>query len=262
MDDFISQTKAHGIVNIYRTTINFLLIIQDIIAVQMYKSERLASTGATPRFLPWFYQPEEDRVYLYNPRIDTALPAYKDKIRLMLERNYTQDSDREIFYIPIENGAYDEIKRYQRQNEKDIKSGRYAYMKPFMSKLHGTAVRIAGVLHAWKHEFPEQHPITREEIQFGIKIADAYIPHAEFAFREDGVKALNDAQKIINWIKRHSKDTFTARDIAQGVSGMKNDNINPALDLLEQHNVLAQIIFPGHSRICVLHPDFDYRSNM
>jgi len=116
------------------------------------------------------------------------------------------------------------------------------------------------VIHAWNHEQPEQYPITHQEMLLGIQIADAHIAHAYFAFDQSGTSAFYDAQKILAWVKRHGYGRFTSRNIAQEISNMTNANIHPALDLLEQHNILAQIIIPNRSRICVLHPHFFYHN--
>lgn len=180
----------------------------------------------------------------------------------MLQRNYTQDCEREIFTCAVEKDAYQTVKQYEAQIADLVGMGKHKHMEPFLNKLHGTAVRIAGVIHAWNNEYPEQHPITLQEMSLGIQIAHVHINHASYAFAPCGNSAFYDAQKILDWVKRHKYSRFTARDIGQGISNMKNINIHPALNLLEQHNILAQIIIPGRSRICVMHPSFYYFSQI
>ena len=260
MEDFTNDNARYGNTHLKKPVLNILFIVQDYIIRQIYKSQRLASVGVTPRFLHYFCSDESSRQDTVTGVAKESIAIYEDKIRRMLARNYTQDSEREIFSCSVETEAYGEIKRYEAVIASHVAEGQYKHMEPFLNKLHGTAVRLAGVIHAWNHEQPEQHPITHQEMLLGIQIADAHIAHASFAFDPTGTSAFYDAQKILAWVKRHGYGRFTSRDIAQGISNMTNANIHPALDLLEQHNILGQIIIPNRSRICVLHPHFFYHN--
>jgi len=260
MEDFTNDNARYGNTHLIKPVLNILFIVQDYIIRQMYKSQRLASVGVTPRFLPYFCTDDGGQQDIAADSAEEAIALYEGKIRRMLDRNYTQDSGREIFTCSVDREAYETIKRYQATVANLVADGKHKHMEPFLNKLHGTAVRLAGVIHAWNHEHPEQHPITREEMMLGIQLADAHIAHASFAFDPTGSSAFCDAQKILVWVKRHRRGRFTSREIAQGISNMKNADIHPALDLLEQHNILVQIIIPNRSRICVMHPHFFYHN--
>lgn len=255
MENFTNDNARSGNTHIKKPVLNMLFIVQDYILRQIYKSERLATVGVTPRFLPFFCS-DGNWQNSNGAASKEAISLYEDKIQKMLQRNYTQDSEREIFICTVDKDAYREAKQYQAHIANLVAGGKHKHMESFLDKLHGTASRIAGVIHAWTHDQPEQYPITNQEMLLGIQIADAHREHASFAFDPSGIGAFHDAQKILAWVKRHGHSMFKARDIAQGISNMTNVNIYPALDLLQQHYILAQIIIPGRSRLCVMHPQF------
>ena len=173
----------------------------------------------------------------------------------ILKRTYAQNDGR-IFTYHADKGAYAEIKSFEVYIAQIAEQEFYKPIQFFLHKLHGMAARIAGVIHTWNHTNPEDIPITIDEMALGIELAESYIPHAVFAYSPSGNSAYYDSQKILSWVRRHNHWCFKARDIAQGISNMTNANIFPALDLLEQHNYLRQIIIPEKSRICVMHPRF------
>ena len=93
-------------------------------------------------------------------------------------------------------------------------------------------------------------------MQAGIQIARAMLPQAEYALSPVGFQAVDDAKKILEWVRRHRHHAFTSRDIAQNSGVRTVDKIFPALDLLEQHNILTQLSVPNKPRMCLMHPLF------
>jgi hypothetical protein len=182
---------------------------------------------------------------------------YKQKIRTMLERNFTQKNNREIFNIQVSPFARQQIEDFQRElkNMLSIYSDSSG-LQYFVDKLAGHAARIAGVLHAWQYDEPEKYDISDNTMFSGIQMARAILPHARYAHNPSGFQAVKDAETILIWVRRHGHRVFSSRDIAQ-YSGVKiNDKIFPALDLLAQHNILTQLVYPQKSRMCLMHPEF------
>lgn len=258
MESYSHSTATGGETHIKNPFLNILMIVQPYIGARLYESERFAAVGLTPRFLPFFvsgldtWHKRECGTTWYN------LVTYNSKITAMLERNYTQDSEREIYEIGVTAEAYWEIKEFERYIAEKHEAAGPEHMKAFMRKLHGTAVRIVGIIHAWNYDNPEEYPISREEMLAGIHIAWSIAPHAEYALNPSGLCAYKNAQEILKWVRRHKHPRFDSKEIAQYSGVTATAKIFPALDLLEQHNMLTQLITPKKPRLCVMHPRFNY----
>ena len=152
---------------------------------------------------------------------------------------------------------YDLIKKFEYTNSSAIKNGQYSHMIPFMKKLHGHAVRIAGAIHAWNHSQPDEHPITAKEMHAGIALATIARDHANHVFNTELKQTKKYALKILNYLVRqswkHSRPFILATHLQQYIRGLNKATCYPALDFLEQHNYICQHEEPGHPRLCILH---------
>jgi hypothetical protein len=253
MESFSDQSLTGGETYIDNPFLNIAYVVQDDIVKRIYSSERFARVGLTPRFLPYFV------TQLYPSAADPdseVLAVLEEKITSMLGRNYTQDQNREIYTISVSQEAYKIIKSFELEIANQISYSCPPYLISFMKKLHGTAARIAGILHTWIYDEPEKYLVDANEMQAGIAIARMITDHANYAFNPSGLCAYYDALKIIEWFRRHRRYIFTSRDVGQGIGNMTNANTFPALDLLEQHNIITQLITPNHPRICAVHWSF------
>lgn len=76
-------------------------------------------------------------------------------------------------------------------------------MRPWMSKLHGQAARLALGIHLWHYGAGAiNHQISVEEIDAGIFIASQLIPHAMYLFSPYGMSARNTAHRIAAHLQR------------------------------------------------------------
>ncbi len=260
MESYSHGTVTGGETYIRHPFLSILLTAQPHIAARLYGNQSFGALGLTPRFMPFFAPYLNAPATGSDDETTAMLKEYTHKITAALERNYTQDADRGLREISPSQEAYREVKKFQRDVLNRIAGGIPEHMEPFLRKLHGHAVRIAGVLHAWLHEEPEKHPIALREMEAGISIACAISAHAEFAFDPAGLCAYEDAQRILRWVRRHRHGVFDSRQAAQSSGVTTNLRIFPALDLLERHDILAQWVTPERPRQCVMHPYFNYNS--
>lgn len=257
MEDFYDGTVPGGIVSVPNAFLNILVFLQPGVAAELYKNPKLMSSGLPARFLPYFVSPTGAPCATPETLNTEAAAVYFRKLTSMLERNYTQESNREIFRIQLTPPARQEIESFQNE----LRSNNYLNschdsLKFFADKLAGTAARIAGIIHAWRVDEPEKCDISQRTMQAGIQIARAMLPQAEYALSPVGFQAVDDAKKILEWVRRHRHHAFTSRDIAQNSGVRTVDKIFPALDLLEQHNILTQLSVPNKPRMCLMHPLF------
>ena len=262
MENYTHCTTTGKEVYLNNPFLNILLVAQPDIAAQIYGNERFNNTGLTPRFLPYFVPFIQSQAEVVNGTICRSMEEYNRKITAMLERNYTQSQNQNLLTIQVDAEAYETIKAFQEEISNRLIQNT-TMSNPFMAftrKIHGTAVRIAGVLHAWRYEKPEDHPISIHDMQAGILIAREISAHAAYATDPTGLCAYGNAQKILKWANRHRHAQFTSRDIAQNSGVKTNDKIFPAVDLLEHHNILTQVVTPNHPRLCQMHPCFNYNN--
>ena len=256
MEDFSDGTVPGGIISVTDAFLNILVFLQPGVAAELYKNPKLMSSGLPARFLPYFVLPTGAPCAAPESLNREAAAAYFHKLTSMLERNYTQECMREIFSIKPEISARQHLEGYHNWIRNNMQFNSHDSLKFFDDKLAGTAARIAGILHAWRYDEPEKHDLSLMTMQAGIQIATALRPHASYALSPVGFQAVDDAKKILEWVRRHRNHAFTSRDIAQNSGVRTVDKIFPALDLLEQHNILTQLSVPNKPRMCLMHPLF------
>lgn len=250
-------------IDLVNPSLNMLLMIQTNLMIKSFDDDFLNSIGFTPRVLPIFagkYNELQQIDYSFVSKIDTGcMDLYHEKILNLLEFNFTQDNNREIWKILCEKSAYLLIKKFQKENELDLEAGRYKHMESFIRKLHGHAVRIAGIIHAWNYSRPHEHPITLKEMQAGICLAKIVREHANFAFDTKSRETKHFAIKILEYLLRQdwtrSLPLISASDLFGKARGLKMDKCLPALDFLEQHNFIRQHHEPKYQPLCILHPN-------
>jgi hypothetical protein len=249
-------------IRIEKPSINILLMLQTEFLYDLYEDNFYKNSGFLPRILPIFgssFIPlEEKSTGNSKPTlICDYMGKYSNKITNLLELSYTQDRNRKFFEITCNPDAYNLIKNFEYANSSAIKNGQYSHMIPFMKKLHGHAVRIAGAIHAWNHSQPDEHPITAKEMHAGIALATIARDHANHVFNTELKQTKKYAIKILNYLVRqswkHSRPFILATHLQQYIRGLNKATCYPALDFLEQHNYICQHEEPGHPRLCILH---------
>ena len=247
-----------------RPSINILLMLQNSVMFGLFNNEFLAKIGLVPRMLPIlggnFKDNPMDRYTI--DRLGATpdwMALYEEKIQSILEQSYTQDTDREIFDIPCEPDVRWIALNFRQENWRCLEAGQYLHMAPFMRKLHGTAVRIAGCIHGWTFPRPHDHPITVKEMEAGIAIAKICRDHADVAFDTKARETKKFAIKILKYLLKQdwtrSQPLISACNLQRRIRGMKSAQCLPALDFLEQHNFIRQHHEPGYAPLCILHPN-------
>lgn len=256
MEYFSDATLPGGNIEVKNPFLNIVAFTQPGRALELYTNKKLVDSGLVDRVIPFF--PPRTKAPSATPEKfnGEVMKIYEQKIMRMLERNYTQEKNRQIFTISVEPNARREIEEFRTEMKNICDEFAYVAEVEFLSKLAGTASRIAGILHAWQYAYPHEELLSQQTMQAGIQIARVISRHAGHALLPSGFRAVAEAKKILEWIRRHRHVSFTSRDIGQGVSGMRNANIFPALDLLEQNNILTQHIIPSKPRMCLMHPSF------
>lgn len=118
----------------------------------------------------------------------------------------------------------------------------------WLSKLSGTVVRIAGVLHAVSYGIERGRPIDADAMRAAIEWGRYLWQHA----RRVGALAGEDeaatvAELVQRWIRRTGRTTFSRRDAfdaCRGPACLVVDEIDPALELLVERGWTRRLPSP------------------
>jgi hypothetical protein len=94
-------------------------------------------------------------------------------------------------------------------------AGDLAHIADWASKLAGTAVRIAAVIHLATHlRDGWRRPVDASSMAGAIDVADYLIEHAAAAFELMRADPLtDDAQYVLRWLEARERTTFVGRDL-------------------------------------------------
>jgi hypothetical protein len=187
-----------------------------------------------------------DRKLVPQPCPAAVRDAYRDLItRLIRLTPPACDGAWRPWRLKFSGEAYDAWKSFQREVESMMREGgRLERLRDWGSKLPGAVVRLAGVFHAVVIEDLTQNlVISRDTADCAIKLGTALTDHALAVFDlMERDPALENARKILEWIRRGRRRTFTLRECfcAHQKRFKRVAAIRPALELLAEHSYLRR----------------------
>jgi hypothetical protein len=276
MERYDYSSQKLGKITMHKPAMNITAFVQPDVLRRFYSNRNLKSRGLNARFLPFF----ASKVRSLTPQITThfttnstpkffptisrvqtdseAMINYNTNILSMLRKNYTQDINRTIIRIHVTDEAYEYIKEYERIQKQNIDMFRNLPIESFLSKAHGTAVRLALSISAWNNNYSNTFEITINEIKAAISLLDSITRHAFIAFNAENIQVIEDAQNIINWITRcdwaYSLPFFEANAAQNAIGVLHTQRYRAALDLLENYGYVRLYDNPQTDRVYVVHP--------
>ena len=223
------------------------------------KFAKLHKDGFLARMLPVFVPKMRERRDT-SPRAVSrrSMEWYHHHITALLniERPFGAPGERTFHNILVTDEAREVLAAFYLEITQRITtenpSGGY---EGFLRRLHGHALRLAGVLHLLAYTDPQNHRISRASMEGGIELARFFDAHAYAAFSLDKWKALQLAKDVMDWVASENRDTFTPRDVQREVCGGRG-NVTPiysAISALEQHGFVATYR-SGNSLTVVVNP--------
>lgn len=274
-EKWLHETDKGGIIELKNHSLSILANTQPKIIEDFFKNDDFIERGGMSRLLIYNTDAVE-----YTGKIDwndekflSAKSIYEKKILSLLNQHYTQNQNRELFKIPVEPDAIGELKYFELENRNFVINNQTnlpIQLRSFSLKLHGTALRIAMLLHIWQHDSPCNYPISLEAVRCGIHIACWLYNHADRATHRQEIEAHKDrTEKLIHflrslYINRYPKTYITAREVQQKCRAVKESSSITLkyLRFLASLNYCQEIYTPkGHSCIFALHPSIYPDSN-
>lgn len=182
------------------------------------------------------------------PLPSTVRDTYHTKLRWLLElpvkdrsgNPYTRD-------LILDEAARSRMREYAAWIEPQLSEfGELGGMRDWAGKLYGAVARIAGILHMAVfagEPAPWDFPISRETIEYAIRIGVYLIAHAKAAYAEMGADpAVRQAQLILRWIEQKHLPSFTKRDLHQALRGTfkRVEELDQPLSLLTSHGFVRK----------------------
>ena len=235
-----TESLNQGIIVLRDPGLSILLFTQVGMLEKLLKNQIFVDKGGLARF--WSYLEVQFAGIIPEALNPEAMKMYHKKIRAMLERNFTQESPRKIWTINVSDAAGKILKEFRATIRQWEDNPALEYMGGFLRKLAGSAMRLAGLIHCWRYDEPEQYSISPIDMQTGVELAKMLFDHAKYLYLPKSDNRLDNAKKIANWITRFcdgSRQSFNRRDCLQRTH-LKIHEAQPALELLESLNWIAR----------------------
>jgi hypothetical protein len=243
-------------------SLNLFYTVQPKLASMFFMKNSENDRGLAARFIPVFAQHNQanGQPSVWQTQNRQDFEAYRERVKHFLKLMFTQDPKREIFNLQVEQADVTRLLKFEAENLAQAKNG-YGHMESFLGKLHGKAIRIAGIIHLWNVIPPPLKPetdmwtISTEAVAAGITIAQALIIHANHAFNESGLLGLEPANRIFNWIRSSGIKYFSYRETKQALdSSLKGELVRSGLKRLIQCNILGEKFDHKGLPVYVVHP--------
>ena len=128
--------------------------------------------------------------------------------------------------------------------ELDLREGgSLRYLPDWGSKLPGAVARIAGLLHFAENGVKAiELPISVNIVNASCAIGGYFKEHALATFQlMEADPAIEAAKKILDYLVRHSPETFKGRDVLRHTNFKTMDKVMPGLKILIERGYIKEI---------------------
>lgn len=178
--------------------------------------------------------------------INAVKTLFETGSRLFVESGYQER------LLVLSQEAADVLRDYRMSNERDLgPSGKLEFVQDWGGKLIGHILRIAASLHLMEHyQSPDMLEVSSETVYSAIRIGEYFKAHAIYAFDVMGASgnSVDAARRVLSWLRRESRQTFTLREAHQRHKGSySKDVIEEAVEVLIEHGYVMPELVPEHS---------------
>lgn len=129
--------------------------------------------------------------------------------------------------------------------------GQLESLKEWASKLPGNMLRLAGLLHFWAEDRPQDSAISGQTMNTAITLAAVMAEHCRAAFQlmraDDAVEC---AKAILKWLTSERLNSFTARACLRKIEGRwpKMEQVDLGLAILEDRGYIQPEVVESPKR--------------
>lgn len=252
-EPYSCESVNTGAIMMNAPAVQMLVYTQPAVLEKLLGNTWFVEKGGAARILPGVVQESPEDAGHYN---QADVDFYHGVMRALLERNFTQDSPRELHVIKVSEQAAAPLLEFRGEALNIIKSNGYPYLESFLRKLPGAAMRLATAIHCWSFPEPEKEEIGAASMRAGIALANVFLEHAKYLYAPKDMDLYKNINKIIRWIQRwgtrYAHGCFSNGDCLKGVH-LKEVQIEPALEFLARLGFIDRITLPGKSTINIFH---------
>ena len=208
-------------------------------------NEEYKECGLVARFLIIFCRSTQGYRDINPPSIPQhVFENYDNLIKKMLKRTA---KNKDIFLSKEAKNAYFD---FQIMVEKKLIDEWYS-IRDFASKIPGTMLRIAGLLHCAKVENPEQENIDKQTVDDAVKISLCIISHIEKVYQVNCKTSIFfDVKYVLSRINKIESLEFDKQELYQMCKGriLKSEYLDECLQILQKYNYLKIITISTEGR--------------
>lgn len=238
-DLIIIDRKGRETEYIKNPCLTVLLSVQPQVLNGLVSNEVFRGRGLTARFL--YCIPESiigDRIYDTEAIPDEYKTQYKNLCYSLLK--IPQEEKAKLLYLSDEAKKVfaDFFYELEPRHRNDLEN-----MADFSGKLHGTTLRIAGILHLASNNLAETL-ISRETMLNAIELGYYFLEHARAAYQLMGAdEQLYDAKYLLKRIESMEQTEISKRDLFQICKGKfkKIDAMESAIQILIEMEYIREI---------------------
>jgi hypothetical protein len=240
--------QSRGSEYVHRPALTIGLMIQPVVLQSLQNKRVMKGKGLFARF---FYSLPESNVG--KRKVDaqaiskTTKAAYENLVqRLLTPSNANGENPHQVNVLEFDEAAKTRLREIGADIEYTLADPKYAHMKDWLSKILGGIVRVCALLHMVKYAFndkPWATKISKETLEDAYRIGGYLFAHAHLAYSlmQTDVE-LEDAKKVLCWIKQRQHQSFSRRELHQDLRGSfpKSGDLERSLVLLVQHNYIRR----------------------
>jgi hypothetical protein len=248
-----SYISTKNNITLQHPVMNIMVATQPQNAIKFLLHKILITKGLVPKCIAISINPY--RYQLNDPSLKEYTDIYRLKYSEFIVKLYKSSRElQSIVKIPFEKEAE------EKANSIQLPENAHDNIKAYISKFRGTVSRIASLISIY-HNFSENNCfsdliVTSKHMDMAINIGKYLFHHADSILNTDnpyGYKSQETAKEIIECVKHNSWHYFTKRMFGQG-RHLTNQNLLPALDLLEQYHWIIKIPGPNRAPAYVVNP--------
>lgn len=180
---------------------------------------------------------------------------FHDKIHSLLPVEILEDRPEQVS-LELSEVAYKIWLNFAGEVEKElVPGGGFEGMNDWGGKLPGAVARICGLFHLASHEKAWEMKIEPQSMQLAVELGHFLAEHAKAAYALMGAdEKIEGAKRVLAWIKRTAKNTFSVRDCQQALKQQTMFNhvqaVKDALAELEERAFIREmpIEYMGYGR--------------
>lgn len=224
------------------------LTVQPEVIKNICRNKTFRGRGLLGRFL--FAMPKSNigtRSFEEAPINKDCLHLYREALRAILNHpDNVVDEEQAQYSLKVSPEAYDKWLTYAKTIEAMMgeEIDCLSHITDWAGKLPGAIGRIAALLHIMRHAYgyPWLHQISFEDMASAVKIGHTCVSHALAVFdllNQDNAQHV--AKTVYQWLLQNRKELFTRRECLRRFRRFKKDELQPALEILKEHEILREV---------------------